>query len=406
MEPARATAPAGTPLADGGDESRAGAVKTPRICRPRVRDSAGGRAARSTRPWKPRRDLMNRTRMGLCSLLLAGLVMASACTEPGAEEERDEVGSTEQGVSLALLQSRSSTIKSVHAGHPNIHNPLLFAGIAYTETQMAHCYSEYSSQVSSYVCPGPYSSDCGGPVTAGYWDGACSLQAGGLGMWQFDEGNYTQTLNKWNSTGYWNNRPHNVLSVSDSSSAAIDFILFKAWYSSYTPYFSSYQAMYDWINGIRPVNGNSSYETWLGFLANSYNGQPWGSTGWYNTKEKYRSSTSYLYSTLGGDPYWYGSGTPTQPPGQPTGLSPDGWVSVPAGWMTMTWNPVATATSYEVYILYATSSGWTYYYTYYPTTNSVTISPAYHGTSYAWNVKAKNAAGIGPQSNWAYFNEQ
>ena len=167
--------------------------------------------------------------------------------------------------------------------------------------------------------------------------------------------------------------------------------------------------MYDWINGIRPVNGNANYETWLGFLANSYNGQPWGSTDWSNTKEQYRSGISYLYSALGGDAYWYGGGPPPppqQPPAAPTGLYPDGWVSMPSGWMTMSWSPVPGATSYEIYILYATSAGWTYYYTYNTTTSSVTISPYYHGTSYAWNVKAKNAAGTGPQSAWAYFNEQ
>lgn len=354
---------------------------------------------------------MTHIRMYRCSVLLAGLLAASACglspaeDGAGAAPEPAALGETEQGVTLALIQQRSNTIKSVHASHATIHNPLLFAGIAYTETSMAHCYSEYYNQVSTYVCSGPTTGDCGGAVTAGYWDGACSLQQGGLGMWQFDEGTYTQTLNKWSTSGYWNGQTHNVLSVSDSTSAAIDFILFKAWYSSYTPYFSSYQAMYTWINGIRPVNGNSDYETWLGFLANSYNGQPWGSSGWSTTKEKYRSSTAYVYSAMGGDSYWYGT-TPTQPPAQPTGLSPDGWASMPSGWMTMTWNPVATATSYEVYILYWNGSAWTYYYTYYPTTSSVTISPAYHGTSYAWVVKGINSAGTGPQSAWAYFSEQ
>jgi len=346
---------------------------------------------------------MQRILIGRCFPLVACIFVASACSG-GSPADENLLGSTERAVSAALLQSRSDAIKAVHASNPYIHNPLIFAGIAYTETQMAHCYSEYYNQVSSYVCPGPTSTDCGGAVTAGYWDGACSLQAGGLGMWQFDEGNYTQTLNKWNTTGYWNGRTHNVLSVSDSSSAAIDFILFKAWYSDRTPYFSSNQAMYDWINSIRPVNGNSDYETWLGFLAYNYNGQAWGSTGWSNVKEQYRSGTQYVYSAMGGDAYWYN--TNPQPPGQPTGLSPDGWVSLPSGWMTMSWNAVSGATSYEVYIMYWTGSAWTYYYTYYPTASSVTISPYYHATYYAWNVKGKNAVGTGPQSAWAYFYEQ
>jgi hypothetical protein len=79
---------------------------------------------------------------------------------------------------------------------------------------------------------------------------------------------------------------------------------------------------------------------------------------------------------------------------------------MPSGWMTMSWGAVPGATSYEVYILYWNGSAWVYYYTYNPAVNSVSIAPYYHGTSYAWNVKAKNAAGTGPQSNWAYFSEQ
>jgi hypothetical protein len=245
----------------------------------------------------------------LPALLFA--LVGAACD--AAEDREVMVGVTEQKISTALLQSRSNAIKAVHASHPSIHNPVLFAGIAYTETQMAHCYSEYYNQVSTLVCPGPYSSDCGGSVIAGYWDGACSAQAGGLGMWQFDEGNYTQTQNKWNTTGYWNGQPRNILSVSGSISAAIDFILFKAWYSGYTPSFASPQAMYDWINSIRPVNGNTEYERWLGFLANSYNGQVWGSSGWTSTKEQYRSGTSYVFGAMGGNAYWYGT-TTTPPP--------------------------------------------------------------------------------------------
>ena len=252
------------------------------------------------------------------SVLVSSLMGAALCAACGAPQPEDDEQPGNGGTSvatrspasasLALLQSRSGAIKAVHAAHPNIHNPLLFAGIAYTETQTAHCYSEYSGQVSSYVCAGPTSSSCGGAVTAGYWDGACSLQQGGLGMFQFDEGTHTQTLNKWNTTGYWQNQPRNILDLNGTIYAAVDFINFKAWYSSYTPAFSTNQDMYNWINGIRPVDGNANWELWLGFLANSYNGQVWGSSGWSSTKESYRTGTKYMYNTLGGDSYWYGTG--------------------------------------------------------------------------------------------------
>ncbi|WP_428263976.1 hypothetical protein [Haliangium sp.] len=239
-------------------------------------------------------------------------------------DQVDQVDQVDQAVvSLSLLQQRSDAIRAVHAGHPLINNPLIFAGIAYTETQMAHCYSEYYNQVSTLVCAGPSSSDCGGgAVTAGYWDGPCWEQDGGLGMWQFDEGSHSQTLSKWSTSGYWNNQPHNVLDLEDSIAAAIDFVLFKAWWSDRTPFFPNTQAMYDWINGIRPINGNSDWELWLGFLAYNYNGEAWGTGDWLEVKEKYRDHTLSIYTQLGGDSYWYGGGSPPPPPSQ--SCSPEG----------------------------------------------------------------------------------
>lgn len=170
-----------------------------------------------------------------CCLLLSACDLALPADEAEPFAGPDIGTQAQRVVSAALLQQRSEAINAVHASHAHIHNSLIFAGIAYTETQMAHCYSEYYNQVTSLVCSGPYSGDCGGSMTAGYWDGPCSYQQGGLGMWQFDEGTHTQTLNKWSSTGYWNGQPHNVLDVEDSIVAAIDFILFKAWYSDRTP---------------------------------------------------------------------------------------------------------------------------------------------------------------------------
>src|SRR5512132_147618 len=94
-------------------------------------------------------------------LIVAGIIfVAAGCNGMGPEDELD---SSENAVSIAILQSRSDTIKAVHASHAYIHNPLIFAGIAYTETGMCHCYSEYTSQVG-LACQGPYASDCGGAV--------------------------------------------------------------------------------------------------------------------------------------------------------------------------------------------------------------------------------------------------
>jgi hypothetical protein len=98
-----------------------------------------------------------------------------------------------------------------------------------------------------------------------------------------------------------------------------------------------------------------------------------------------------------------GGGPVTTTPAQPTGLSPDGWANAGSSSVVLSWSPAAGATSYEVYIVYWNGSAWTYYYTYNPTANQTTFWPYYRNTYYAWVAKGKNAAGIGPQSAWAYF---
>ena len=341
----------------------------------------------------------------LCSFTLVGAV-AAACGPASPEAGDDlDVGHAEQQITSALMTARSNAIKSVHSTHPTINNPLLFAGIAYTETQMAHCQSEYNNQVSTYVCSGPYSADCGGAVTAGYWDGACSIEQGGLGMWQFDEGTYTQTINKWTTSGYWNGQTHDVLDVEDSISAAIDFILFKAWYSDRTPYFSSYQAMYDWINGIRPIDGNGDYETWLGFLAYNYNGQPWGSSGWSTTKEKYRSHTRAVYDAMGGDSYWYGAGgggfdeTVDDSDSACSLYGNASWWWSVSGYgvnnqMHYTWNNQSGVSNYVYWNLDIPESGTYTFQVFVPSNHATTTSAwyaVYDGSSWHWHSVNQNA---------------
>ena len=271
-----------------------------------------------------------------------GTAVLLACGGPISDQT---VNSEGQEVSVALLQQRSDAIKAAHAGHPSIHNPLLFAGIAYVETKMAHCYSEYVSQVGA-ACAGPASASCGnGSVTAGYADGICANQQGGLGMFQFDEGTYSQTLAKWTTSGYWNGQTRDVLDLQGNIAASIDFVLFKAWASYYTPAFASYQAMYDWINGIRPVDGNAEYERWLGFLANSYNGLAWNSSGWSTVKETYRSGTRTMYTTLGGDAYWYATSTNT-PPATPTSIAA---TALDSSQIQVTWAESSSQTGFYVY---------------------------------------------------------
>ncbi len=222
-----------------------------------------------------------------------------------SEPDADDLP-TLPALSHAQLIERANAIKAVHANDPLIQNPVLFAGIARAETGLAHCYDEYTG----VKCAGYYSaSACGGGVIlAGGWDGTC--EQGGLGMFQFDNGTQWETRNFWLHTGMWpldNRRTHDVADLHGNIRASIDFVLFKAWYSDFTPYFSSTQAMYDWVNSIRPVAGDPDFEHWLGFLAYNYNGHSPYTSGWYAVKDKYRNATLSIYNDLGGDSFWYGA---------------------------------------------------------------------------------------------------
>ncbi|MFY0562390.1 SH3 domain-containing protein [Archangium lansingense] len=99
------------------------------------------------------------------------------------------------------------------------------------------------------------------------------------------------------------------------------------------------------------------------------------------------------------------SGT-TSVPAQVTGMSPDGYANMGSGSVTLSWNPSAGATSYEVYMQYWTGTQWVYYNTFTTTTTSLTMTPTVRNSTYTYTVKAKNSAGQAPQSAWAYFQYQ
>ncbi|WP_147468287.1 hypothetical protein [Corallococcus interemptor] len=238
--------------------------------------------------------------------LVAGL---GACQplEDAPETDAALMDQSQSQVSSNVMRQRSDLIKAVLAADPRVDNPLLWAGIANTETGMAHCYGEHAPD----QCPGPYSADCNGPVLAGYWDDYCNgAQEGGLGMFQFDRGTYSQTLAHYGNT---------VLSVQGNMTTAVQFVIDGAWNSDYTPYFATKQDLYNWINSIRV--GGTGWDLWLGFLANTYNGAAWGSSKWAAIKAQYDSGTRAMLN-LYGESYWYGTTPPPPPP--PGNCAPEG----------------------------------------------------------------------------------
>lgn len=119
----------------------------------------------------------------------------------------------------------------------------------------------------------------------------------------------------------------------------------------------------------------------------------------------------YAFNSAGGShgypvtqPFW----TPSAAPGTPTGLLASGMATggtIYQQQVNLTWNAVPGATSYEVYIHFYdwATSQWTYYYTYYPSTNGMTFWPQLTQHWFSYTVRAVNSAGAGDWSAWCDF---
>jgi len=232
---------------------------------------------------------------------LMTLLFASALAACGPIEEAqdsaipEELGKVQAELTVTQQRTRCDAVKT-NTAPKGITNPLVYAGVSYQETGLAHCWSE-----ATWACQGPYSSDCGGPVIAGSGDGACSLQQGGLGMYQLDSGTYTDTLNQHGS---------GILNVAGNIDKGTNFIIYKVRYCPNTPNFTSDAEVITWINSATP--GTTNYETFMAAMAWCYNGCPPGVTycSHETIKQAYKNSTSYLLNTFGSS-YWYGGTTPS-----------------------------------------------------------------------------------------------
>src|SRR5689334_21320905 len=130
-------------------------------------------------------------RVGYITALFALCCGACAAPLPPASSDHGEVA---VGVSLLTASERRARAGQIRDAAParGMTQGYLLAGIADAETNMSHCWSELT-----WACQGPESPDCnGGPVVAGAGDGPCEDRQGGLGMFQFDAGNYGDTLKR------------------------------------------------------------------------------------------------------------------------------------------------------------------------------------------------------------------
>ena len=131
--------------------------------------------------------------------------LLAACTSPTLDRRAGPLGADQARALHADPRQRGADGRLQRA---------LLAGIAISETGLAHCHSE-----ATYGCPGPASSSCGGgPIIAGGADGPCADMQGGLGMFQFDAGTYAQTVAAYGP---------DILTIEGNTAQAVWFVIDK-----------------------------------------------------------------------------------------------------------------------------------------------------------------------------------
>ncbi|HEU5061310.1 MAG TPA: hypothetical protein VFU21_32520 [Kofleriaceae bacterium] len=209
-----------------------------------------------------------------------------ACQAPGGAPA-PEVKSSVHALDAATRLARVTAIRDVSAGMGVFNGPLL-AGIAQSETGMAHCWSE-----ATWACQGPGSPSCeGGPVIAGAADGPCSARQGGLGMFQFDAGTYDDTLAR---------DGEDILLLEGNIAKGVDFVLTRV--TEEIPGAGEWQAAIEWMNAIPMEAGAPLMEAWASMIVCRYNGCCSESSTCIQRRADYRDNAIEVYREYGAD-FW------------------------------------------------------------------------------------------------------
>ncbi len=221
-----------------------------------------------------------------CCLLLTG------CMVGGDPADPPPVSVTPQ-LSSGAKQPRYAAIRDA-ASARGIANAYLLAGIANDETGLAMCWSE-----AQWACQGPSSPDCGGgPVIAGAADGPCSAQQGGLGMFQFDAGTFTDTINTYGT---------DVLTVAGQTSHAIDYVTHMVKISAYTTDAETDDKARAWLNRFDPANP-TLVDQWISTVVRYYNGCQPGWSCWSSRYQTYSDGFHLAIDEPGGLAFWGAGG--------------------------------------------------------------------------------------------------
>jgi MYXO-CTERM domain-containing protein len=227
-------------------------------------------------------------------------LLGSACAVDG--EPSVELEDRRHSLTAELERSRLAAIRDVAAGL-GLTNGVLLAGIAQSETNLSHCWSE-----ATWACEGPSSPSCDdGPVIAGSGDGACSLQEGGLGMFQFDAGTHAETLAR---------DGEDILLLEGNIAEAVDFVGARV-----IEDIDGVETMDDalgWLNAVPIEAGDPLMEAWASFIVCRYNGCCSESGTCEERRADYRDNAIGFYEEYGAD-FWSDTGEP-----EPDGPDPDG----------------------------------------------------------------------------------
>ena len=191
---------------------------------------------------------------------------------------------------MAVRHERFGLIRD-SAAEMGLFNASLLAGVAISETNLAHCQSE-----ATYACMGPASPSCnGGPVIAGAADGPCSAMQGGLGMFQFDSGTYQDTINTYGDS---------ILTIEGNTAQAVNFVEVRAIQDKHA---TDWLSAMDWMNKVKMQTGAMTLEEWADFIVCRYNGCCTTSATCTSRRAGYRDNALMAFDEMGAD-FWDTSG--------------------------------------------------------------------------------------------------
>ncbi len=204
------------------------------------------------------------------------IACVAACAGP-------PTATVKQGLTADVKAQRYTLIRDT-AAQMGMYNASLLAGIAISETNLAHCQSE-----ATYACAGPASSSCGGgPIIAGAADGPCADMQGGLGMFQFDAGTYTDTVNAYGPQ---------ILTIEGNSAQAVSFVVDKVILD--VSGVNDWLGAMAWMNAVPLDAGMPVMEQWAALLACRYNGCCTTSTTCTARANGYRDNAITAFDDMG-----------------------------------------------------------------------------------------------------------